>query len=185
MRIGVFAVLFGNKPFEETLDYLKELGVDGRRDRHRRLSRQRALQPGRPAQERHQAQGVQEGHRRSRAPHQRAQLPRQPAPSRQEDRGRRITASSRRPCSSPAARRRAGDHVQRLSRRRPVGQAAQLDHRALAARVHADARLAVEGTRRPLLEGSRPDVQAGRRARRHRDAPELRRLQPGDDAPAA
>ena len=27
MRIGVFAVLFGNKPFEETLDYLKELGV--------------------------------------------------------------------------------------------------------------------------------------------------------------
>jgi sugar phosphate isomerase/epimerase len=28
MRIGVFAVLFGNKPFEETLDYLVELGVE-------------------------------------------------------------------------------------------------------------------------------------------------------------
>jgi sugar phosphate isomerase/epimerase len=28
MKIGVFAVLFGTKPFEETLDYLVELGVE-------------------------------------------------------------------------------------------------------------------------------------------------------------
>lgn len=28
MKIGVFAVLFGKKPFEETLDYLVELGVE-------------------------------------------------------------------------------------------------------------------------------------------------------------
>jgi sugar phosphate isomerase/epimerase len=28
MKLGVFAVLFGSKPFEETLDYLVELGVD-------------------------------------------------------------------------------------------------------------------------------------------------------------
>jgi len=28
MKIGVFAVLFGNKPFEDTLDYLVELGVE-------------------------------------------------------------------------------------------------------------------------------------------------------------
>jgi len=28
MKIGVFAVLFGGKPFEETLDYIKELGLE-------------------------------------------------------------------------------------------------------------------------------------------------------------
>jgi sugar phosphate isomerase/epimerase len=28
MKIGVFAVLFGNKPFEETLDYLVDLGIE-------------------------------------------------------------------------------------------------------------------------------------------------------------
>jgi len=28
MKIGVFAVLFGGKPFEEALDYIKELGLE-------------------------------------------------------------------------------------------------------------------------------------------------------------
>ena len=28
MKLGVFAVLFGGKPFEETLDYIKELGLE-------------------------------------------------------------------------------------------------------------------------------------------------------------
>ena len=28
MKIGVFAVLFSGKPFEEALDYIKELGLE-------------------------------------------------------------------------------------------------------------------------------------------------------------
>ena len=185
MRIGVFAVLFGDKPFEETLDYLKELGLGRGRNRDRRLSGQRALQARRAAAQRPEDQGVQEGHRRSRPRDQRAELPRQSAPSRQAHRQRspqgvRADGAPRQP-----ARRRAGDHVQRLPGRRSVREAAELDHRALAARVHADARLAVEGTRDPLLEGNRPHLQTGWRARRHRDASQLHRLQPGDDAAAA
>ena len=48
-----------------------------------------------------------------------------------------------------------------------------------------DARLAVEGEGRPLLDRHGEDLSGGRRARRHRDAPQLRRLQPRDDAAPA
>ena len=49
MKIGVFAVLFGNKPFEETLDYLVELGVEAVEIGNGRVSGQRALQSRRTA----------------------------------------------------------------------------------------------------------------------------------------
>ena len=76
MRIGVFAVLFGDKPFEETLDYLKEL---------RGLSGERALQARGAARGRWQAEGLRQGRREAGARDQRAELSRQSPSSRLED----------------------------------------------------------------------------------------------------
>ena len=49
----------------------------------------------------------------------------------------------------------------------------------------ADARLAVEGAREAVLEGNGALLPRRRRQGGDRDAPELRRLQPGDDAAAS
>jgi sugar phosphate isomerase/epimerase len=78
MKIGVFAVLFGDKPFEETLDYLHSLGVQAVEigtgaypgDAHCRPS---ALRAPRQSEE---AECVPRGGRQPRDDHQRAELPR-------------------------------------------------------------------------------------------------------------
>ena len=185
MRIGVFAVLFGNKPFEETLDYLKELGVGAIEIGTGAYPGNAHCNPAELLADEGKLKAFGKAVEDRGPGHQRAQLPREPDPSGPEDRrraphGLRADRAARR-----TARREAGDHVQRLPRRRPVGEAAQLDHGAVAARVPRDARVAVEGEGHPLLDRDGEEVPVGRRARRHRDAPQLRRLQPRDDAAAA
>ena len=184
MKIGVFTVLFGDKPFEETLDYVKELGLEAVEIGTGAYPGDAHCKPARAAEERQEAEGVQGGDRLARSGDQRAQLPRQSDPPRQEAREgarRGLQADGR---ARGEARRQAGDHVLRLPRRRSESHAAELDHVVVASRVSADARVAVEGARRPVLEGDGEAAEAEGRARRDRDAPELRRLQPGDDAAA-
>ena len=83
MKIGVFAVLFGDKPFEETLDYLKELGLEAVEIGTGAYPGNAHCNPAELLKSDRQAEGVQEGDRRPRPGDQRAQLPRQPDPSRQ------------------------------------------------------------------------------------------------------
>ena len=86
MKIGVFTVLFGDKPFEETLDYVKELGLEAVEIGTGAYPGDAHCKPARAVEERQEAEGVQAGHRSTRSGDQRAQLPRQPDPSRQEAR---------------------------------------------------------------------------------------------------
>ena len=184
MKIGVFTVLFGNKPFEETLDYVKELGLEAVEigtgaypgDAHCKpaelLKSEKKLKAFKDAiASRGLVISALSCHGNPIHPDKKV--------AKAHDAVFRADGRAR-----VEARREAGDHVLRLPGRRPEGDAAQLDHLVVAARVPRDARVAVEGARAPLLEGDGEVRQAERRACRHRDAPQLRRLQPGDDAAA-
>ena len=158
----------------------------GGRDRHRRLSGQRALRSGGAARQRPEAEGV----------------PRRGQSAAGSSSARSAATATRCTRSAKIARDHHDTFLRTLDLAKaldvntvitfsgcPPGDAkagaAQLDRLAVAARVLRDARVAVEGARRAVLEGHGQGREEGRRPRRHRDAPELRRLQPGDDDAAA
>ena len=186
MKLGVFAVLFGNKPFEETLDYLVELGLEAVEIGTGAYPGDAHCKPRELLTNDSKLKAFKRGHRSARPRDQRAELPRQSAPSGRQD---REGAPRDRSWSTVALAKKLdvehGDHVQRLSGRRSDGDAAQLDRLAVAARVRR--RCSSGSGRSACCRTGRTTAQraaSGRRARRHRDAPELRRLQPGDDAAA-
>ena len=80
------------------------------------------------------------------------------------------------------AGRPGGGGFQRLPGRFAQGQVAQLGHLPLASRLSGDPQMAVGEGRGALLDQARPVRRRSRRQDRHRDAPGLRGLQPGDDA---
>ena len=153
MKIGVFAVLFGNKPFEETLDYLVDIGLSAVEIGTGAYPGNAHCQSRGPARQRPPAEGIPGGHRAPGPDDQRPQLPRQPAAPRHAKIARahhkvfmqtvQLAAKLGVGPSSPSADARAATP-------RP---AAQLDRLAVAARVRAGARVAVEGARHPVLEG--------------------------------
>ena len=186
MKIGVFSVLFGNKPFEETLDYLVELGVEaveigtGAYPGNAHCEPRALLRSERRLKEFREADSPQ------RPDHQRPQLSRQPAASAGTHRARssRVFLQTLELAQTP--RRVDGDHLQRLPRRRSERHAAELDRVAMAAGVFSDAGVAVEGTRHAVLEGHRPRSAAPAGVRVAIEMhPNFVRLQPRDDDAAA
>ncbi len=86
MKIGVFTVLFGDKPFEETLDYVKELGLEAVEIGTGAYPGDGHCKPAELLKSEKKLQGVQGRHREPRAGHQRAVVPRQPDSPGQEGR---------------------------------------------------------------------------------------------------
>ena len=185
MKIGVFTVLFGDQAARGNAGLPGRGGRRGGRDRHRRVSGQRALRPGRAASS-VEAGRVPRGDRRARA----GASARCPATATRCTRESEIAARARRgvPKTLELASRlgvRTRHHVQRLPGRRAGRDAAELDRLALAAGVRArcSSGSGASGSMPYWTDAARPP--AGRVRGGHRDAPELRRLQPGDDAAAA
>ena len=67
MKIGVFAVLFGDKPFEETLDYVVELGLEAVEIGTGAYPGNAHCKPGGAAGERAEAAGVPRRDRQARS----------------------------------------------------------------------------------------------------------------------
>ena len=113
MKIGVFAVLFGTKPFEETLDYIVDLGLGAVEIGTGAYPGNAHANPAALLASERRLKAFREADRAPRPRHQRAQLPRQPAaparghregppPRVRADGGTRRRSSASRP-SSPSA----------------------------------------------------------------------------------
>ena len=163
MKLGVFAVLFGGKPFEETLDYVKELGLEAVEigtgaypgDAHCKpaelLKNDKKLKAFKEAIDR-RGLTISALSCHGNPIHPNAKI------AKAHDQVFRETVELASKLGVAA-----GHHVLRLPWRRPEGDAAELDHVVLAARVPGDARVAVEGARRAVLEGhgEAPEVEEG------------------------
>ena len=153
MKIGVFTVLFSQRPFEEALDYVKAAGCEAVEIGGRRLSRRRPRQAGGAARRR---RGAASGSRTPSPPAAWRSAPSPATATRSTRSGDRRGARSRLPQHGPArpeARRADGDHLLRLPGRRSGGHGAELGDLPLAARLHRDAGVAVEGAGHALLGG--------------------------------
>ncbi len=102
--------------------------------------------------------------------------------------GAREAGPRSQPQDDPAgrkARRPRGRRFLRMPRRLATRHRSQLGHLPVAARLPQGSRLAMERSGHALLARARQVRRRSRREDRHRNAPRLRRLQPGDDAQAA
>ena len=184
MKIGVFAVLFGEKPFEETLDYLKAAGVDAVEIGCGAYPGDAHCQPAALLADEGKLKAFKQAVERRGLVISALSChgnPIHPQKTIAADHHRAFEQTVR----LARARRRSRRHLQRLPGRRSESGAAELDRGAVAARIPRHARVAVEGARAAVLEGRRAPLQGRRRQGRDRNAPQLRRLQPGDDDAAA
>ena len=174
MKIGVFTVLFSQRPFEEALDYIKTAGCEERRDWGRGISgtghaNATALLEDDAARQRFQDAVTPAGWRSARSP----------AMATRSTRGARsprsTIATTAMRCSSPKLE---VPTVITFSGCPAVGRGhgAELGDLPLAAELHRVARVAVERAGQTLLVGSGGLRQGPRRARRHRAAPGVHRL---------
>ena len=152
MKLGVFTVLFGSKPFEEVLGLRRRSRAGGRRNRHRRVSWQRVLPSGGTARERKQLRVFKDAISRRGLVISALSCHGNPLHPQREraaaDHGVFVKTLE----LAQAARSRDRDHLQRMSRWRSAGVAAELDRLTLATRVLRDARVAVARARGALLE---------------------------------
>ena len=128
MKIGVFAVLFGGKPFEETLDYIKELGLEAVEIGTGAYPGDAHCKPAELLKNDSKLKAFKEAIDRRGLTISALSCHGNPIHPEREDREGARRDLPRHGRAGGEARRRAGHHLLRLPRRRPEGDAAELDH---------------------------------------------------------
>ena len=186
MKLGVFTPVFGQLSTPEMLAKVRalgkieavELGTGG-------WPGAAHLSLDCPAERRTEGARLRARDRRRRVVHQRAVVPRQSAPSTQGHGVRRRRAVSQDRPAGVAARCSRRRDLFRLPGRFRYGDASQLGHHGLAARVPRGARLAMAVQNDSVLAGCRAICRRSRREGGARGASRLHGLQRRDGVAAA